>query len=100
MNINDILKQISSIVAGELTDDYQLFLFGSRAKDINNDKSDIDIGIISETRLTGKQLLTIQEKLEQIPTLLKIDVVDFNSVSDDFKKTALKHTLDIKHDFG
>ncbi len=95
MNIKDILKEVSSIVADELTGDYQLFLFGSRAKDINDDRSDIDIGIISETRLTGKQLLTIQEQIEQIPTLLKIDIVDFNSVNDDFKKTALTCTQDI-----
>ena len=37
----------------------------------------------------------IQEKLEQIPTLLKIDFVDFNSVGDEFKKIALKHTQEI-----
>lgn len=73
-----------------------MFLFGSRAKVTSSDKSDIDIGIISNTRNTGKQVLTIQEKLEQIPTLLKIDVVDFNSVDDEFKKIALKYTQDIE----
>ena len=99
MNIKNILKQISSIVADELTGDYQLFLFGSRAKDLYDDKSDIDIGIISNARITGKQLLSIQEKLEQIPTLLKIDLVDFNCVTDEFKQIALKYTQDLKHDF-
>ncbi len=99
MDIESILKKISSIVFDELTDDYQLFLFGSRANNKNDDRSDIDIGIISGSQLTGKQLLTIQEKVNQIPTLLKIDVVDFNSVSDDFKQTALKFRQDIKHAF-
>ena len=99
MNIDDILNQISSIVANELTGDYQLFLFGSRAKDINDNKSDIDIGILSKTGITGRQLLAIQEQLEDIQTLLKIDLVDFNSVTDDFKQTALKCTRDIKNDF-
>jgi predicted nucleotidyltransferase len=99
MDINDILKEVSSIVADELFCDYQLFLFGSRAKDINDDKSDIDIGIISKTRISGRQFLSIQEKVENLPTLLKIDLVDFNSVVDDFKKTALKYTRDIKDDF-
>ncbi len=94
-----ILKQISSIVANELSGDYQLFLFGSRAKDIHDDKSDIDVGIISKSRITGRQFLSIQEKLENIPTLLKIDIVDFNSVTDDFKQTALQYTRDIKNDF-
>ena len=51
---------------------------------------------MSNTRISGKQLLTIQEKLEQIPTLLKIDVVDFKSVDDEFKKIALKNAKDIE----
>ncbi len=37
----------------------------------------------------------IQEKIEKIPTLLKIDFVDFDSVDNEFKKIALKHTLEI-----
>ena len=98
MDIKEILKQISSIVFDELTGNYQLFLFGSRALDLNDDRSDIDGGILKATPLTGNQLLSIQKKLEQIPTLLKIDFVDFNSVSEDFKQTALKSTRDIRHD--
>jgi predicted nucleotidyltransferase len=70
-------------------------LFGSRAKGTANDRSDIDIGIVSDSQISGKQLMAIQEKLEQISTLLKIDVVDFNSVDEEFKKIALKHTQDI-----
>ena len=90
-----IRDSISAVVKEELDSKYQLFLFGSRAKDVHNEKSDIDIGILSDTKLTAKQILTIQAKLEQIPTLLKIDFLDFNSVGDEFKKTALKYTREI-----
>lgn len=96
MDIEEILKQAALIISSELEGTYRLFLFGSRAKDISSDRSDIDIGILSDTRITAKQLLTIQEKLEQIPTLLKIDVVDFNAVDDEFKKIALKDAKDIE----
>ena len=85
----------AEIVDGELNCSYRLFLFGSRAAGIHDEKSDIDIGILSNTPITGKQMLVIQEKLERIPTLLKIDFVDFNSVGDEFKKIALKHTQEI-----
>ena len=85
----------AEIVDGELNCSYRLFLFGSRAAGIHDEKSDIDIGILSNTPITGKQMLAIQEKLERIPTLLKIDFVDFNSVGDEFKKIALKHTQEI-----
>jgi predicted nucleotidyltransferase len=96
MDIKEILRQAALIISNELDGRCRLFLFGSRAKDTSNDKSDIDIGVISKTRITGKQLLTIQEKLEQIPTLLKIDVVDFNSVDGEFKKIALKSAKEIE----
>lgn len=92
MEFKKIISNIAEIVAQELDNSYRLFLFGSRAAGIHDEKSDIDIGIFSDKALTGKQILTIQEKLEQIPTLLKIDFVDFNSVGDEFKKIALKHT--------
>lgn len=96
MDIEEILRQAALIIRKELEGSYRLFLFGSRAKDTSSDRSDIDIGILSNTRITAKQLLTIQERLEQIPTLLKIDVVDFNTVDDEFKKIALKDAKDIE----
>ncbi len=96
MKIEEILRKTALIIGNELEGNYRLFLFGSRAKGMCNEKSDIDIGIMPDSRISGKQWLTIQEKLEQIPTLLKIDVVDFNSLDEEFKKVALKHTKDIK----
>ncbi len=95
MKFKEIIMNAAEIVDGELNCSYRLFLFGSRAAGIHDEKSDIDIGILSNTPITGKQMLVIQEKLERIPTLLKIDFVDFNSVGDEFKKIALKHTQEI-----
>lgn len=96
MKIEKILKQAAKIVSSEIEGNYQLFLFGSRAKEIHDEKSDIDIGIFTDSQISGKKWLNIQEKLEQIPTLLKIDLVDFNSVDEEFKKVALKYTKEIK----
>jgi len=75
--------------------DYQLFLFGSRVTGTNNDKADIDVGIIPAQLISPKQILSIKEKIEEIPTLLKIDFIDFTTVSDDFRSIALKHTKKI-----
>ena len=96
MRVEEIIKRAASIITNEIEGRYRLFLFGSRAKGIYDEKSDIDIGIISDTQIPGKQWLMIQEKLERIPTLLKIDLVDFNSVDEEFKRIALEYTKDIK----
>ncbi len=90
-----IIMDVARIVEGELKTNYQLFLFGSRVKGLHDDKSDIDIGIISDRKITAKQILMIQEKIEKIPTLLKIDFVDFDNVDYEFKKIALKHIQEI-----
>jgi predicted nucleotidyltransferase len=95
MQPEEIIKQIAEIIGGELKSNYRLFLFGSRAQRTHDEKSDIDIGIISQAPITGKQMMAIQDKIEQIQTLLKIDVVDFNSVEAGFKEIALKHIVDI-----
>jgi len=96
MKIEEILKQAAKIISSEIEGNYQLFLFGSRAREIHDEKSDIDIGILTDSQISGKKWLNIQEKIEQIPTLLKIDLVDFNSVDEAFKKVALKYTKEIK----
>ena len=96
MEVAEILRQAAIIIDRELECDYRLFLFGSRAQGTHDERSDIDIGILPDTPVSGKQLSDIQEELEQIPTLLKIDVIDFSLVDDAFKKIALKQTLDIK----
>ena len=95
-NINTILTSIYSIVEENIECEYQLFLFGSRASGTNSEKADIDVGIIPEQSLSSKQIQTIKGRIEEIPTLLKIDFVDFTTVNDDFKSVALKETKEIK----
>jgi predicted nucleotidyltransferase len=98
-DISSIIKIIAKIVSEEINGDYRLFLFGSRAKENCNEKSDIDVGILSDHLINANQMLSIKEKIEEIPTLLKIDFVDFNTVSDDFRSVALKNAKEITIDF-
>ena len=94
-DIKPILTSIYSIVKENIKCDYQLFLFGSRVTGTNSDKADIDVGIIPAQLLSPKQIQSIKEKIEEIPTLIKIDFIDFTTVSDDFRSIALKHTKKI-----
>ncbi|MBF0235432.1 MAG: nucleotidyltransferase domain-containing protein [Desulfamplus sp.] len=91
-----LLPEISKVIAEELGGNYRLFLFGSRATGRHHEKSDIDIGIMSDGLITAKQMQNIKDNLEDLPTLLKIDFVDFNSVGDEFRKMALSNAVIIK----
>lgn len=67
-----------------------VFLFGSRAQEANQPASDYDIGIYAEKKIPLKTLALIKEELENYPIPVDIDLIDFSSVTDDFKKVATR----------
>ncbi len=70
--------------------DYRLFFFGSRVTDQETSKSDIDVGIekIDSGTLPDGVLATMQEYVRELPTLYKIDFVDFGCVDENFRSVA------------
>ena len=89
--VNKLKKDILNIVSKYLDlKECKIFFFGSRVKGQNFDGSDIDIGIEGDQAISPEISIIIKEELEKIPTLYKIDFIDFNQVSDRFKKEALK----------
>lgn len=72
--------------------DYRLFFFGSRVKGDHFPHSDIDIGIEGKRELPARIKLAIEEELENLPLLYKLELVDFKTVSPRFKREALKFT--------
>ena len=73
-DIQHILIEIAGIVKKEMDMKYQLFLSGSRAGGKTNQKAGIDIGIIADKPVLAKTMVTIKEKLELFPPLLKKEV--------------------------
>jgi uncharacterized protein len=71
-------------------DEVTVFLFGSRASGEHRERSDIDIGIEHEkgTAIPLEIMSELLDVCEDFPTLLKIDLVDFAKVSNDFKEVA------------
>ncbi len=97
-DIQSIVLKIAGIVKKEVDMKYRLFIFGSRVEDAPHPKADIDIGILANQPIDPIKLANIREEIERIPTLLKIDFVDFSSVSREFRQVAMKKTKDIDFD--
>jgi uncharacterized protein len=91
MEKDKIIKEAVQIVKKDLSDDYKVFLFGSWAKGNALETSDIDIGILGKKKVKWSLMARILEKIESIPTLRSIDVVDLNSVDKNFKNNVMKH---------
>ncbi len=67
-----------------------IILFGSRARKTETTFSDIDIGVIPKGEFDRREITLLREYVENLNIPYKVDIVDFSSVSEDFKKEAMK----------
>jgi len=87
--IKQLIKQEIIKVASDLRG-YRVFLFGSRAIGNARERSDFDIGIIGDEPISLQTFYRIDDLLDSIETLYKIDFVDFNRAASSLKMEALK----------
>jgi predicted nucleotidyltransferase len=76
--------------SGEL-DGYRVYLFGSRAKQNHRTRSDFDIGVFGDQAISLKTFYKIEDFLEDLPTLYRIDWVDLNRTSDSLRENAIRN---------
>jgi len=60
----------------------ELWLFGSRARGDNKERSDIDLAIVCKENTTSNDWLTVYDIIEDADTLLNIDLVRFDILSE------------------
>lgn len=75
---------------------YKVFFFGSRVSGKGNERSDIDVGIEGPGPIPLRIFSKIEEGIENIPTLYKIEIVDFARAAPKFKKVAKQHIEYVK----
>ena len=90
-SLEKLKREILEIV-GEYLDlkPYRVFFFGSRVKGDNFPRADIDIGIEGPKEIPAEIKLEIEERINNLPTLYRFDIVDFKEVSKEFKREASK----------
>lgn len=85
-------KEILEIIGKYLDlDSYKVFFFGSRISGTGDERSDIDIGIDGPGPVPPVLLSGIRDEIDDLPTLYKIEVVDFKLVSQEFREVASQH---------
>jgi predicted nucleotidyltransferase len=90
--VEKLKKEVLEIVGQEIDlNKYQVFFFGSRVKNGGTERSDVDVGIEGSEPVPIEKFLNIQEKIENLPTLYKIEVVDFCRVFPVFREVARQH---------
>jgi predicted nucleotidyltransferase len=87
-----ILETIRALFAREkaLLAGRRVVLFGSRAAGTSRPRSDFDIGIEGGSPLSATSFQHIVDRLEEIDTLYRLDLVDLQTVSGRFRENAIK----------
>ena len=80
---NKYIKLLKEIISKYLVN-YQLYLYGSRAKGTARRFSDVDIAINS-LELNSLILSKIKFDIEESTIPYSVDILDYNCISDDFK---------------
>jgi uncharacterized protein len=64
----------------------RIYLFGSRARAVHNDTSDIDIAIDDSNKIDRRSMIQIKSAIDSLNIPYNVDVVDLKSVTENFKK--------------
>ncbi|MFH1832504.1 MAG: nucleotidyltransferase domain-containing protein [bacterium] len=71
----------------------KIYLFGSRARGTNRPGSDIDIVLDMGKKIERSLIADINDELEESNIVFGVDVLDFNSISQDIKDQILKERV-------
>lgn len=88
----DQLASVRSIVAQHLSG-VQVFAFGSRVTGRAKKSSDLDLIIRSTVKLDWMKLAELRESFEASTLPITVDVVDWASCSDEFRR-LVEHQLE------
>lgn len=88
------LEQIKDLVLKFMKNETAtIFLFGSMAGKDSHPGSDVDVGLMPGGEFDMNKLTLLREKIEELNTPYKVEIVDFRHVSEGFKKEAMKSVI-------
>lgn len=86
-------KQIKNMAFSVLPADSKIGFFGSRVKGSPSKFSDVDLVVLGKTKFPGHVLELVREKMEKSLLPYRVDVVDLNSVSENFRKNIINEIV-------
>lgn len=91
--LKDKYKNLILKICNKHLDDYELFLFGSRARNDEDSRSDIDLAIKTKNKNKDYKLALINEDFQESIIPYKIDCLDFDLVDESMKNSILSQGI-------
>ncbi len=93
MTDKELITHVKEILGKYLPGRRVFYFFGSRATGRHTDHSDYDFGIDTGEKIPLELMCRMKEELERLPTLHRIDLVDFQRVSSTFSDYAKRNAI-------
>lgn len=91
---NTYMQQLKELILSHFDqDEVTIVLFGSRARKEHKKYSDVDIGLIPARGIDEKVITLLKEKIENSNIPYKVDIININEVTEDFRKQILKDAV-------
>jgi|SRR3989338_1764256 len=88
--ISELKQQVLKTLKGEKL---KIIIFGSRARNDYNATSDVDIGLIPYGKIKEDKITILRDKVEQMNIPYKVEIVNFQETSEDFRQEALRKVM-------
>ena len=85
-------KTLLKIIHNKLPE-CKVYLFGSRARKTNESGADIDLALDNKNPIDNKIMYLLKDEIEETTIPLMVDLVDLNSVSDEFRAQVMKEGI-------
>lgn len=72
-----------------------VLLYGSWARGTAVPRSDVDLAIVGERRVSPVVMALVRERIDGLPTLRKIDLVDIHSVGEAMRERILSEGVSV-----
>ncbi len=88
------IERVKSVVLEHFAGlNIKIILFGSRARGDNNNRSDIDIGLLPAGDSAVVSKFELCEKIDALNIPYKVDIIDLSTVSGTFRQQAFKDSI-------
>jgi predicted nucleotidyltransferase len=93
--VRDIAAQAAAVLKAELPAGWRVIWFGSWAQGNAEERSDVDLGLLGPEPLTPLELGRLNDALDRIETLFKIDLVDLQAAGERFRTKAIREGIEL-----
>ena len=97
INLHPRHEKIVRCILKKHAPDAKVWVFGSRIKQTANNSSDLDLAIVSQNKIPLQVMNLLKFDFEESDLPFKVDVLDWQNISDDFKKVIKEKYVVFDH---